>query len=133
MSSPQGVPDPQPVQQPVQQQGAYQAGSYPPAPPAAAPPTYGYPGAAPARTADAAIWALVCAIGSWLLCPVVLAVVALVLARNADDAIARSGGTLTGAGMATASRVVAWVHLAVVGLALLFGLAVLVGLAVGSH
>lgn len=124
------VPDPRP------------AAGYPPAPPvapspapvaAAPPPGPAYAYAPPAKTADAAIWALVSAIASWLLCPIVLAVVALVLASQADAAIDRSGGVLGGRGLATAARVIAWAHLALVGLLLLFGLAVVIGIAVGSQ
>jgi hypothetical protein len=74
----------------------------------------------------------VCAIGGWIVCPVVLAVVGLVLAGRATEQIDQSQGTLTGTGLVTATRVIAWVHLALVALALLFVLAVLVGLALGS-
>jgi hypothetical protein len=63
---------------------------------------------------------------------VVLAVVALVLARAADRGITDSGGSRTGRGLVTAARVVAWVHLVAVVLAAVFGAALLVGLAVGS-
>jgi len=79
-----------------------------------------------------AAWALACAVGSWFLLPVVLAVVALVLAGAADRSIAESGGWRTGAGLVTAARVVAWVHLVTVVLAVVFVVALLVGLAVGS-
>ncbi|MDH4353006.1 MAG: hypothetical protein OEW41_03385, partial [Actinomycetota bacterium] len=90
-----------------------------------------YPAPAP-RTEAMAAWALACAVGSWFLLPVVLAVVALVLAGAADRSIAESGGWRTGAGLVTAARVVAWVHLVTVVLAVVFVVALLVGLAVGS-
>ena len=70
--------------------------------------------------------------GSWFLCPIVLAIVALVLAKSADDTIAAAGGALGGGGLVTAARVIAWIHLALVGLAVAFGLAVLVGVLVGA-
>ena len=70
--------------------------------------------------------------GSWFVCPIVLAIVALVLAKSADDTIAASGGALGGGGLVTAARVIAWIHLALVGLAVAFGLAVLVGVLVGA-
>jgi hypothetical protein len=89
------------------------------------------PAAVP-RTDQTAVWALACAVGSWVLLPVVLAVVALVLAGAAERAIAESAGWRTGSGLVTAARVVAWVHLVTVALALVFVAAVLVGLAVGS-
>ena len=85
-----------------------------------------------ARTEPTAVWALVCAIGSWILIPVVLAVVALVLAGAAERSIAESGGWRSGSGLVTAARVVAWVHLVTAVLAVVFVLALLAGLAVGS-
>ena len=85
----------------------------------------------PPATDPTAVWALVCAIGSWLL-PVVLAVVALVLASTADRSIAASGGQRTGSGLVTASRVLAWVNLVGALLVGVFVAALLVGLAVGS-
>jgi len=62
----------------------------------------------------------------------VLAVVALVLSKSADDTIDAAGGALGGRGLVTAARVIAWIHLAVVGIAVAFGLAVLVGVVVGA-
>jgi hypothetical protein len=71
---------------------------------------YGYP-IAP-QTDGTAICVLVLAICSFVLLPVVPAVVALVLAPGAERDIAASGGRLTGEGLVRAGRVVAWVHLA---------------------
>ena len=76
--------------------------------------------------------ALVCAIGSWVLLPVVLAVVALALASTADRSIAESQGWRTGSGLVTAARVLAWVNLVAWLLVVVFVAALLVGLAVGS-
>jgi len=56
--------------------------------------------------------ALVCSIASYVVCPVILAVVALGLAYQSAARIEASGGTLGGAGMVTAAKVVAWIHLA---------------------
>ncbi len=72
------------------------------------------------------------AIASWFLCPVVLAVVALVLAHSADQTIDASAGSLGGRGLVTAARVVAWIHLALAALAVALGLAVLVGVLLGA-
>jgi hypothetical protein len=58
-----------------------------------------------------AVTALVLAIVSFVTCPVVLAVVALAFGYTARTRIEASGGTLTGAGMARAGRIVAWTHL----------------------
>jgi len=103
--------------------------------PAAAPPPPGPPVAyAPTTvpTETLAIWAFVCAIGSWVLCPVVLAIVALVLAKQADAAITAAAGWKQGRGMVTAARVIAWIHLALAAMAVVFLVAFFVGLAIGN-
>jgi len=89
-----------------------------------------YPASAPSE--PLAIWALVCAIGSWVLLPVVLAIVALVLASQAKRAIAASGGATSGEGLITATRVIAWVHLIVVALAVIFVIAFAIGIVLSS-
>lgn len=66
-----------------------------------------------------AIGALVSAILSFVVCPVVPAVVALVLAQNARNHIDASMGRLGGTGLVTAARVIAWIHLGLVMLVLL--------------
>jgi preprotein translocase subunit SecG len=71
---------------------------------------------------------LVCAIGSWILLPVVLAIVALVLASQAKQAIAASGGTKSGEGLITATQVIAWVHLILVALFAIFIVAFAIGI-----
>ena len=98
------------------------AGQQPPLPPppygyAPAPP-YGY-GPAPAygygpprpQTEGTAITALVLAAASWVVCPVVLAVVALALCPSARRKIESSGGALTGEGLVTAAKIVAWINI----------------------
>ena len=52
------------------------------------------------------------------MCPVVLAVIALVLASSSDNKIARSQGALTGESLNRAARIISWVHLGLVALAL---------------
>ena len=120
--------------------------SYPPpvGPPAGAPqayrgyPTYvvggtGYPPgtvyvqpAAP-KTSPAAIIAVVLAALSFLQCPLVLAVVALVVARAAEEDIAESNGWVTGAGLARGARIAAWINIGLsVVLVLAFAVAVVV-------
>jgi hypothetical protein len=84
------------------------------------------PGGAP-RTDTRAAVALVLAIVSFVLLPLVPAVVALVLAARSRRDIAASGGRLTGEGLAQAARVLAWINLvlcvlAVVAVVVLFGL-----------
>lgn len=56
---------------------------------------------------------------SWAVCPLVLAIVALVFANKASKAIAASNGWLDGSGMVTWAKIIAWVNIAV-GI-LLFG------------
>ncbi|MGH8867976.1 MAG: DUF4190 domain-containing protein [Actinomycetes bacterium] len=74
------------------------------------------------ETEQNAVWALVCAIGSWFVVPFVLAIVALVLAANANRAIAASAGYKDGQGMVQAARIIAWANLVLFGLLLLAGL-----------
>ncbi|HWG92984.1 MAG TPA: DUF4190 domain-containing protein [Mycobacteriales bacterium] len=81
----------------------------------------------PAQTDTRAVVALVLAVLSFVLLPFVPAVVALVLAGRSRRDIAASGGRLTGAGLAQAARIVAWVNvvlcvLAVLAVAALFAL-----------
>ena len=73
-------------------------------------------GTAPDAAASTnAVVALVLAIVSWVVCPVIPAVVALVLARSATTEIDASGGRVTGRGLVTAARVVAWVNIGLYG------------------
>ena len=85
------------------------------------PPGYGYPpyGYAP-QTEGKAIGALVAAILSFVVCPVVPAIVALVLAGQASESIRSSGGRYTGEGYVTAAKWIAWIHLALAVLGVLF-------------
>ena len=81
---------------------------YPPAP------VYGTPGYGPAgfgvqETSSRAVVALVLAVFSFT-CPLLPAVVALVLARGARREIAQSGGRLVGAGLVRAAQVLAWLN-----------------------
>ncbi len=63
------------------------------------------------ETESKAIIALVCAVASFVVLPLVPAVVALVLASSARERIDASGGWLTGEGLVTAARVIAWVNI----------------------
>lgn len=75
--------------------------------------------------------ALVCAILSWFLVPIVLAIVALVLARNAEKAISARPTELAGAGLVTGARWVAWIHLLVVAMVAAFVAAFVIALWIG--
>jgi hypothetical protein len=50
---------------------------------------------------------------------VVAAIVALVLASSANREIRESGGWVTGDGLVTAAKILAWIHLALFVMALL--------------
>lgn len=65
------------------------------------------------QTDSKAIWALVCSIGGFTVCPIVLSVVGWVLANQSLEAIRASQGTLTGDGIAKTARI-----LSIVGLVL---------------
>lgn len=58
-----------------------------------------------------AVVALILAIASFVVCPFIPAVVALVVAGKAEQYIRASGGRSTGEGMARAARIVAWVNI----------------------
>jgi hypothetical protein len=104
--------------------------NYPPAnyPPAGYPPqgyqAVGYPTAP--QTESKAVIGLVLAIASWLMCPFILAIAALVLAGQSNRAITASGGRLEGRSMNTATKVIAWINivLSILGLIALAGLLV---------
>ena len=83
------------------------------------------------RTEGTAVAALVCAILSWVLLPIVLAVVALVLARSAENAIDARPAELSGRGLVAGARWVAWVHLVLVAMVVAFLSAFAIALWIG--
>lgn len=104
-------------------------------PPGYGPPGYGAgpsPYGPPTQTSTKAVVALVLAIASFAVCPVVPAIVALVLASGARAEIHASGGRLTGDGLVTAAKVIAWINL---GLAVAAVVVLLIGVALlgGTH
>lgn len=64
-------------------------------------------------TSTNAVIGLVLAILSWLVCPILAAIAALVLARASTKEIAASQGRLGGAGLNTATRIIAWINIGV--------------------
>ena len=60
----------------------------------------------------------------------VLAIVALVLARSAEREIQSSNGLKTGEGLVRAARWIAWIHLLVVAMIIAFAAAFIVAVAV---
>ena len=75
------------------------------------------------------IAALICGIGSFLVCPGVLGVVAVILGNSARDEISASAGTQEGEGMAKAGVILGWISIALVVVALLV---VLIALIIGA-
>ena len=73
------------------------------------------------KTSGLAIAALVVSLLSFVVCPVIFAVVALGLAHAAFNQIDGSDGRVGGRGMAVAGNIVAWVNIALVTLAALGG------------
>ena len=90
----------------------YQPSPYPP---------YGQPyGYAAPKTEGTAIAAIICAVASFVVCPVIPAVVALALASSSDKKIAASQGTLTGESLNKASRIISWINLGLAALVIGF-------------
>ena len=117
---PYAQPYPQPYAQPYPAVGG--PGGLQSAPPAALP-----------QTSGTAVTAFVLALLSFFTVPVVLAVVALVLAARAESEIDAGAGRVGGRGLVGWARGLAVVNLVLVGLLAVFALAVVVGLLVGSH
>ena len=103
--------------------------SYPPQPPAYDTPAYGAP--AP-RTSSNAVIALVLAIASFVICPLVPAIIALPVSASARREIDESGGWVTGDGLVQAARIIAWINIGLVAASIVitvlaFGLIAVVG------
>jgi hypothetical protein len=91
------------------------------------------PAAYPTRTSGNAVAALILSILSWVICPIVLAIIALVLAAKADREVAASNGTVTASGLALTAKVVAWVNIGVSAAGIVIGIIVLlIALAAGG-
>lgn len=120
-SAPGAYPPPAPPPPP----GAYPApGTYAPAP-------YGYAPVSPPTSTNAII-GLVLAIVSWVICPVIPAIIALVLAAKSQQEIRASQGAVGGEGLNTATRIISWINigfwaLLIVGFGLVFLIAILAG------
>lgn len=90
-------------------------------------PAQGYPAYQPPRqTEGKAVPALVLAICSWVVCPVLLAIAALFMISQSNRAIEASGGRLDGASMNTATKWVAWINIIVYGIGIVLFLVFLV-------
>ncbi len=104
-AAPGWYPDPQSPGQQRYWDGAAWTASAPAAP--------AVPQAAGPITSTNAVIGLVLAIVSWIVCPIIAAIVALVLARSSSKEIEASGGRVGGAGLNTATRIIAWINIGV--------------------
>lgn len=135
MSTNDPMPTPPPGWQPPQVQAPpppYGAAPYGSAPYGTPPPYggagYGYQPYLPPQTEGSAVAALVCSIVSFVICPVVPAIAALVIAPGARRKIDASNGRLTGLGLLTAAKWVSWINIVLwIGFTLLFVVLIIVG------
>ena len=65
------------------------------------------------NTSVMAIVALVLAVASFALCPLLPAIASLILAHLADKEIRGSNGALQGQGLSTAAKIVSWVNIGI--------------------
>jgi uncharacterized membrane protein len=74
------------------------------------------------RVSSNSIVALVLSITSWVVCPIVFAVVALVFANKAEKEIAASNGSVGGGAFVSASKIVAWINIGVYTAVVILGI-----------
>jgi len=63
------------------------------------------------RTSSEAIVAFVLSLISWIACPIVFAVVALIFAMKAEKSISTSAGQVSGGGVLLAAKLIAWINI----------------------
>ena len=63
------------------------------------------------RTSSDAIVAFVLSLVSWVACPIVFAIVALIFATRAEKAMSESESNLTGSGLNLAAKLIAWINI----------------------
>lgn len=92
---------------------------------------YGYQAyGPPPQTEGTAIGALIASILSWVLCPLIPAIVALVMIPGAKRKIDSSGGRLTGDGLLTAAKWISWINIGLWALMIVgFGVLIAIGVA----
>jgi hypothetical protein len=83
----------------------------------------------PRRTSGKATAALILAIASFVICPIVPAIIGLVPVCQARQEIAFSNGTLDGEGLATAAKIVAIINLALCGVGAVVAVLALIAIA----
>ena len=122
---PSQAPPPPPAYTPSPQQ-AYPQQAYPQQGyPQQGYPQQGYPQqgyhAAARQTSTSAIVGFVLSIASWVICPVIPAIVALVLANKAEREVAASSDRLTDSGLVLPTKIIAWINIGVVGAVIVVG------------
>ena len=97
-------------------------------------PNYGYqPYGPPPQTEGSAVGALIASILSWVFCPIIPAIVALVLIPGAKRKIDASQGRLTGESLLTAAKWIAWINIGLWGLMIVgFGILIVLGAATST-
>ncbi len=100
------------------------------APPPGVPAPAYYPPSSP--TSTNAVIAFVLSIVSWAVCPIIPAIVALVLAAGAQKEIAAGQGRVQGGGLVTAAKIIAWINIGFWAALLVIGAFFLVLAAVAS-
>ncbi|MGB4323732.1 MAG: hypothetical protein WBJ33_00545 [Candidatus Nanopelagicales bacterium] len=83
-------------------------------------------------TSSNSIVALVLSIVSWVVCPVIFAIVALVFASKADKEIAASGGRIGGGSLVLASKILSWINIGVFTALFVLGILVLLFLTIAG-
>jgi hypothetical protein len=68
-----------------------------------------------------AIVGLVLAIVSWVLCPVIPAIIALVLAKKAEQEIMANPGRVSGMGFILPTRIVSWINIGLYAAIIIIG------------
>ena len=75
-------------------------------------PSPGYGPAAVAQTSGKAVFSLIAGIASWSFCPGLASILAVITGHMAKGEIRRSGGYLTGDGLATVGLVLGYLNIA---------------------
>ena len=79
------------------------------------------PSANPGASGNSIV-ALVLSITSWVVCPIVFAIVALVFAHKAEKEISASNGSVGGGAFVMASKIVAWINIGVYSAVVVLGI-----------
>jgi hypothetical protein len=84
-------------------------------------------------TSSNAIIALILAVASWAVCPIIPAIIALVFAAKADREIRTANGALAGQGLSTAAKIVSWINIGLwAAFILIFAVVVVVAILIGA-